>query len=81
MGDQLCSGLVSRLQDRYERWFPKRKGTGDPTSITNDIKESDIFWNEFIYKLCKGDAVQMREIKKMDVFDFFDYIENKNGGR
>lgn len=50
-------------------------------SIQNQIKENDIFWDKLIYDICSGDAVQMRELKKMDIIDFFDYIEHKENAR
>jgi len=43
----------------------------------NQIKEDDKFWNDLIYKTCNGNVANMREIKKMDIFEFFDYIGNK----
>jgi hypothetical protein len=38
----------------------------------------DKYWNELIFSICKGSAVEMRELKKYDIFDFFDYIDNKS---
>jgi hypothetical protein len=37
----------------------------------------DVYWNDILYSVCKGDLSQMAELKKFDIFDFFDYIENK----
>lgn len=50
-------------------------------SIINQIKDDDQFWSKLIYDACRGDAVQMRELKQMDVFDFFDYIDRDGGSR
>lgn len=41
------------------------------------IEEADGYWNEYIYNICEGDIKNMREMKKMDVFEFFDYVQNK----
>jgi hypothetical protein len=38
--------------------------------------DDEKFWNEFLYIVCKGDVANIREIKKLDVFEFFDYVEN-----
>ena len=35
----------------------------------------DKFWNSMIYNVCKGDVVAMREIKRLDVFEFLDYVD------
>ena len=45
-------------------------------SIQNQVAEDDKFWSEAIYNICKGDAANMRELRKMDIFDFFNYLEN-----
>ncbi len=34
-----------------------------------------------IYTVCSGDVTNMIEIKKLDIFDFFDYIEKYESGR
>lgn len=47
----------------------------------NRIADDDKFWNDTIYNVCKGDVTNMRELRKMDVFDFFSYLENYNNGR
>jgi hypothetical protein len=39
----------------------------------------DKYWNNMIYSICDGDIDKMRKIQKLDVFEFFDYIESKNG--
>ena len=43
----------------------------------NEIRSSDIFWDDVIYKVCNGDITNMIAIKKLDVFEFFQYIENR----
>jgi hypothetical protein len=68
--------LDKRLQNSYPKWFKVGAAQTGVSSITNGIKEDDKFWNEFLYTLCKGDVSQIREIKKLDVFEFFDYVEN-----
>jgi hypothetical protein len=37
-------------------------------------------WNELIYNVCKGNAGEMMALKKYDIMDFFDYVNNKNNG-
>jgi hypothetical protein len=49
-------------------------------SIANRLIEDDNFWNETIYNICKGDVVNMRELRKMDIFDFFSYLEQYGRG-
>lgn len=44
-------------------------------SIDNRIKEDEKYWTNLIYECCKGDVANIRELKKMDVFEFFSYIE------
>ena len=43
----------------------------------NDIIESDNFWNELVYNVCKGNATEMRTLNEYDIFDFFSFIENR----
>jgi hypothetical protein len=47
----------------------------------NRLKEDDAFWSKLVYNVCKGDPAGMRELKRMDIFDFFEFIENyeRNG--
>lgn len=45
-------------------------------SIANQVIEDDNFWNESIYNVCDGDVVNMRELRRLDIFDFFSYLEN-----
>lgn len=47
-------------------------------SIVNEIKDTDEYWNEILFTVCKGVPSEMAALKRYDVFDFFDYIENKN---
>ena len=37
----------------------------------------DKYWNDLIYNICDGNASEMMALKKYDIFEFFDYIENK----
>jgi len=37
----------------------------------------DNYWNELIYSVCDGKAGEMNELKKFDIMDFFDYVDNK----
>jgi hypothetical protein len=68
--------LDNRLQARFPKYFAgggKRK----LKSIVEEVEEADSYWNEFIYNICDGDIKNMREMKMMDVFEFFDYVQNK----
>ena len=38
--------------------------------------EKDPFWSDLIFNMCSGRVSDMREIKRLDVFEFFDYLEN-----
>jgi hypothetical protein len=40
----------------------------------------DKYWNELLYSVCDGKANEMNALKKFDIIDFFDYIENKSHG-
>lgn len=42
----------------------------------NQIKEDDKFFNDLLYNVCSGKVSDMREMKRLDVFEFFDYLEN-----
>jgi hypothetical protein len=44
--------------------------------IVNQLKESDEFWNDLLFNVCEGDAGNMMDLKRMDIFDLFDYIKN-----
>lgn len=37
----------------------------------------DAYWNKLIYSVCKGDVSQMKDLKKFDIIDFFDYVDNR----
>jgi len=77
-GCQLSAKLDSRLRNNFKRWF-EGSGKGDErvTLLANDMREMDTYWNELIYSVCKGDVSQMKDLKKFDIMDFFDYIDNK----
>lgn len=45
------------------------------------LRDEDEFWNELIYKVCDKDVARMREFKRADIFDFFDYIEQNARNR
>jgi hypothetical protein len=40
------------------------------------MRSDEKFWSDIIYKVCKGDAANMRELRRLDVFEFFNYLEN-----
>jgi hypothetical protein len=37
----------------------------------------DKYWNELIYDLTKGNVTEMQAIKKFDIIEFYDYVNNK----
>jgi hypothetical protein len=43
----------------------------------NHNKESDAFWDDTIYGVCSGRVSDMREIRRLDVFEFFAYMEKR----
>lgn len=43
----------------------------------NEITELDKYWNDFIYVLTGGNASEIAALKRYDIFDFFNYVENK----
>lgn len=75
---KLSTSLDSRLQNRYPRFF--KGGTGEKRAgfIKKEVDELDRYWNELIYAVCDGKASEMNELKRFDVFEFFDYIDNKS---
>jgi hypothetical protein len=40
----------------------------------------DKYWNELIYDVTKGNILEMQAIKKFDIIEFYDYINNKCNG-
>jgi len=40
--------------------------------------EDDKFWNDLVYTVCNGDISNMRDLKKVDIYDFFEFVENVN---
>jgi len=41
------------------------------------VIELDRYWNDFIYSLCEGDAAEIAALKRYEIGDFFNYVENK----
>jgi hypothetical protein len=37
----------------------------------------DTYWNDLLYSVCKGDVSQMTDLKRFEIVDFFDYVNNK----
>lgn len=37
----------------------------------------DKYWEDLIYSVCGGNVSDMVALKKYDIVDFFNYIENK----
>lgn len=75
----------------YPKWFgggekkrPDRKGDRKPEklkSIAQSVQDVDKYWNDLIYTVCNKDPGQMREIVKMDVFEFFGFVDNFMKGK
>jgi hypothetical protein len=70
----------ARLRIDYPDWFKSGEGKGRLKSITEEIKEIDKYWSDIIYTVCKGDISNMREIVKLDIYDFFGYVDNFKKG-
>jgi hypothetical protein len=34
--------------------------------------------NDLLYSACEGKASEMNALKKMDIIEFFDYVNNKS---
>ena len=45
------------------------------------MQDVDKYWNDLIYTVCNKDPGQMREIVKMDVFEFFGFVDNFMKGK
>ena len=78
LGGFLGQQLDARLSATYPKWFKRADGKSKLKSIAEEIKDIDKFWNDFVYTICKGDPVEMREVVKFDIFDFFAFVENKS---
>ena len=73
---QFSSKLAAKLQDRFKRWFgTKKRGI---YSIANEVEEMDKYWEDLIYLVCGGHVCDMSALKKYDIIDFFNYVENKS---
>lgn len=73
---ELSTRLDERLQNCYPRWF-RASGEGRNYLIKKEIEELDKYWNELVYEVCTGDASEMNALKKFNIFDFFDFVDNK----
>jgi hypothetical protein len=74
-GRQLGAGLDKRLAGYFPRWY--KGGKTGVRSIANEIKENNRYWEDFLFTLCAGDASEMMILKRYDIFDFFEFVENK----
>lgn len=41
------------------------------------MKELDDYWNDLIFSVSGGNASEMIALRKFDIMDFFDYVDNK----
>jgi len=46
--------------------------------INKEIDELDTYWNDLLFAVCDGKASEINELKRFEIIDFFDYIENKS---
>lgn len=46
--------------------------------IKKEIDDLDAYWNDLLFSVCDGKAGEMNELKRFEIMDFFDYIENKS---
>jgi hypothetical protein len=42
------------------------------------VEEMDKYWEDLIYLVCGGHVCDMSALKKYDIIDFFNYVENKS---
>ena len=49
-------------------------------TIRQETDDLNIYWNDLIYTICKGNAGEMREVVKLDIFDFFSFVEHYTKG-
>lgn len=45
--------------------------------IKKETDELDKYWTDLIFSISGGNATEMVQLKKFDIFDLFDYIYNK----
>lgn len=74
------SGMDAGIRASYPDWFKGGGEKGRLKSITEEIKEIDKYWSDIIFTVCKGDISNMREITKLDIYDFFGYVDNYKKG-
>lgn len=43
----------------------------------NELKDMEKYWNDFLYVITGGNASDMMMLKRFDIFDFFNYADNK----
>jgi hypothetical protein len=67
--------LDKRLGDNFPRWY--KPGKSGVRSIDKDAKELNKYWEDFLFTLCAGNASEMTALKKYEIFEFFEYVENK----
>ena len=77
--DKCGASIYSSLQSDHKRFFAK--GRTEPKSqreqyYADELRELRKHWNELIYGVCDGDPGKMTALRKMEVHQFFDYLEN-----
>lgn len=81
-GSQSNALLDARLRTSYPKWFEtgddrgrKRERKEGIKTIDRECADIDKFWSDLVFEICKGDPGQMRELVKMDIFDFFGFVD------
>ena len=72
---QYSTALDEGLQARFPKWF-KGGEKGGTRSIQNRIVEDEKYWDDLIYTVCNGNISNMRDLKRVDIYEFFEFVEN-----
>ncbi len=79
-GIQFSTKLDAHLSSRYPKWFV-RDGEQDLKQrlkyIKKEVENSEKYWDDFLYGACDGDITKMETLRRVDIIDFFSYVENK----
>ena len=42
-----------------------------------EVKDLDNYWNDLVFSASGGNASEMAALRKFNIIDFFDYVDNK----
>ena len=84
-----CARVDAILSGLYPKWFgggEKRKTNRieqkvQLKSIAQSAQDIDKYWSDMIYTACNKDPGQMREVVKLDVIEFFGFMDNYMKGK